>query len=193
MMNQTDERKEVIVFEDRKLGKLVAEEICGTADLSVLTPENMKQVTEIFDITILEERKEEDKITSLKGLEYCVNLKQLHLVKHKIDDLQPIAQLSKLEVLNLRGNQVKELNAVGKLTTLRTLVVGQNNIEHLPSLEQLTSLERFYIQENPIESGSLGFLHELGDLEEVCCWETNQTIILESKFLPDHIRVSNEK
>ena len=58
-------------------------------------------------------------ITSITGLEYAVNLKELNLDYNKITDLSPISNLTKLEKLNISYN--KGLESISCLSVLTNL------------------------------------------------------------------------
>lgn len=181
---------DIVIFEDRNLASLLAEEISGNPNnLDCLTKENLAKVEEIFSITMLISRKEEDKIKSLEGLEWCVNLRQLHLVDHNIEDLSPLYDLENLQIINLRKNKIQSIYPLVEKSSIQTLVVGQNNIKDVSILETLTALQSVYVQENPLKNDSLLFLNKLPKLKEVCLWETNDSILGEISKYRDDMRV----
>lgn len=177
----------IVVFEDEILAMLLAETISGNPNnLDCLTEENLAKVEILSSVTI--ERKAEDKIQSLRGLENCINLRQLHLIDHNIKEIGALYDINKLEIVNLRKNQIECIYPLVEKTTIKTLVLGQNNIKDVSILATLTGLERLYIQENPIENESLLFLNNLPSLQEVGLWETNELILDEVDQYKDHIK-----
>lgn len=156
----------IVVFEDENLAKLVAEEICGEPNVNVLTKENLAKVEEIFSITCLIKRPESEKIRSLKGLEFCTNLKQLHLINHAITDLGPLYDLENLETVVLRSNRIESIEVLAGKETIQTLVVGQNLIQDLSPVQSMIGLKQLYVQENPLKHNSLLFVNELPNLRE---------------------------
>jgi Leucine-rich repeat (LRR) protein len=183
----------IVKFEDKNLAKLVAEEICGQPNLDVLTEENLATITEIFAVVMLIPRPEEEKIRSLKGLEHCTNLRQLHLIDHNITDLSPLQDLSNLEVVVLRSNKISSIEALAGKETIRTLVVGQNELKDVSPAKSLTGLKQLLVQENPLEHKSLLFVNELPELRELCFWETNEAIIKEVGKYRENIRLYFDK
>lgn len=169
----------IVVFEDVNLAKLVAIEICGQPDLEVLTKEKLAAVESIFSTVSFAKRPEEDKIRSLKGLEHCTNLKQLHLIDHNISDLSPLEHLDHLEVVVLRSNRIQSIEVFNGKETIKTLVVGQNEIEDISVVQTLTGLKQLFVQENPLKHDSLLFINELPALREFCFWETNKAYMAE--------------
>jgi len=59
-------------------------------------------------------------IVSLDGLEYLINLTELHLSYNQITDVEPISQLTKLKVVRLQNNAIGS-NGKGYVDSLITL------------------------------------------------------------------------
>ncbi|MEF2248102.1 stalk domain-containing protein [Paenibacillus sp. IITD108] len=114
------------------------------------------------------------RITSLKGLEYAINLtevtiscsnlkdmspisslkkiKSLTMNYCEIQDLTPIADLTNLEYLSLEGNFISDLTPLKNLSLLEMLILKNNNISDLSPIHSLPSLKILFVDDNFIES-----------------------------------------
>ena len=88
-------------------------------------------------------------IVDLAGIEYAVNLTELHH-SGDISDLTPLAGLTALAELHLGGNEISDLAPLADLTTLTTLVLANNEISDLSTLAGLTALTTLHLGENSI-------------------------------------------
>lgn len=190
-MMKTEES--VIVFEDENLAKLLAEEICGEPNLGVLTKSNLANITELFSVTMLIPRQEKDKIKSLRGLENCINLTQLHLIDHLITDLGPLYDMEHLKIVVLRKNLIKSIDPLSCKDSIETLVVGQNNINDITPVESMKGLKELFVQENPLSNKSLLFVNELPHLKKFCFWETKDEYSEEANNFKSSIELMHDK
>jgi len=145
---------EKVSFADPNLEAAVRKEI-GKPDGPILASE-LDKITSIYAPNTL--------ITSLSGLEYCVNLeflvldsdleikdlsplagltnlRQLYLFFNELSDISPLSGLYNLEVLNLEDNLVKDLSPLAGLTSLKLLNLMDNHIEDITPLSGLVNLE----------------------------------------------------
>ncbi|REK76806.1 stalk domain-containing protein [Paenibacillus paeoniae] len=79
-------------------------------------------------------------ITSLKGLEHAVNLKELYLVNSKINDLSPLSELHQLNSIYLADNRITDLSPLSGLKKIETLILERNLITDISPLQSMTSL-----------------------------------------------------
>lgn len=108
-------------------------------------------------------------VSSIKGLEYCKNLKTLTISsgeipddneeirysKGAIKDLTPLSNLKKLELLRLSHNEISDVSPLKDLTRLKYLYISHNNISDISSLKDLTNLENFDFAVNKISEMSV--------------------------------------
>lgn len=108
-------------------------------------------------------------VSSIKGLEYCKNLKTLTISsgeipddneeirysKGAIKDLTPLSNLKKLELLRLSHNEISDVSPLKDLTGLKYLYISHNNITDISSLKNLTNLESFDFAVNKITDMSI--------------------------------------
>lgn len=128
---------------------------------------------------------EEDQVRSLEGLQHAVNLRQLTLRGHDVNDLSPISELEALEILDLSSNanldatgleqmdSLRSLNLfycnlgtatfLSSLTNLEYLVLQGNQLSELPSISHLDKLQTLDLSTNQISD--ISFIHDFPDLE----------------------------
>ena len=108
-------------------------------------------------------------VNSIKGLEYCKNLKTLTISsgeipddneeirysKGAIKDLTPLSNLKKLELLRLSHNEISDVSPLKDLTGLKYLYISHNNISDISSLKNLANLESFDFAVNKITDMSI--------------------------------------
>lgn len=108
-------------------------------------------------------------VSSIKGLEYCKNLKTLTISsgeipddneeirysKGAIKDLTPLSNLKKLELLRLSHNEISDVSPLKDLTGLKYLYISHNNISDISSLKNLVNLESFDFAVNKITDMSI--------------------------------------
>lgn len=106
------------------------------------------------------------KISSLAGLEYAYNLKELTAEYNNIVSLQPLKNLRKLTLLDLTSNNIKDLSPLGQLVNLKELNVDRNYIRDVSPLRNLVNLSCLNIYRNQISDiGSLSNLTNLQSLD----------------------------
>ena len=126
-------------------------------------------------------------ISSLSGLEYALNLEELHLAgnsitdisalsgllsmgnlildRNSISDISPLSNLTSLTWLGLDQNNISDISALTNMTALRYLHLWQNQISDISALSGLTSLIALYLQNNSItDISALSNLTALGRL-----------------------------
>ena len=73
-------------------------------------------------------------ITDLTGLEYAVNLADLHLGDNQISDITPLAELTLLSKLELYNNNISDLSPLAGLTRLVDLNIDDTSVSDLSPL-----------------------------------------------------------
>jgi internalin A len=89
-------------------------------------------------------------ITSLVGLEECVNLVFLRLHDNQISDLTPLTGLTQLFDLSLAYNQITDLGPLAGLSGLEHLWADDNQITDLSPLAGVTTLTWLRLERNTI-------------------------------------------
>lgn len=79
--------------------------------------------------------------TSIDGIQYCTNLKNLWLQDDSLSDISPFKKLKKLEVLNISNSGVTDISALAKLKNIRTLYIQGNSISDYSALTGMKKLE----------------------------------------------------
>ena len=105
-------------------------------------------------------------IRNIRGLEFAVNLTELHLGRNRILDLSPLEGLKNLSVLDLHLNGgVLVLNPLKRLINLTWLSLSENRITDVTSLKDLSNLRYLALDENEISNVSP--LRKLTNLAEL--------------------------
>ena len=118
-----------IKFDDPRLGDAIA------ARLGVgggVTPDDAAKLADL-DISGLG-------ITSLVGIEYCVNLNSLVAESNQIRSVAPLAALTALRNLDLQDNAIADATPLGSLGNLRQLNLMYNLVSDMTPIGQLVGL-----------------------------------------------------
>jgi Leucine-rich repeat (LRR) protein len=102
-------------------------------------------------------------ITSLKGLEYAINLEDILVQGSKLSDLSPLAHLKKLKSLMIISDQVEDLTPLASMTSLEFVILDGNYISDLTPLKNLPNVNYLNLSNNNISD--LSPLHSLKKLE----------------------------
>jgi len=108
-------------------------------------------------------------VTDLSGIEYCTNLKKLHLgdepkihsdpphsgvdtptQTNYVSDLSPISNLRQLTVLEAHWNEISDISALSELTMLTKIDLGRNEISDISPLGNLPNLNIVFLGWNNI-------------------------------------------
>ena len=105
--------------------------------------------TDMLGFTYLEARGMD--ITSVKGLEYALNLLTLRLGDNQyISDLTPLASLVNLRTLTLNQNRIEDISPLADLVEMMELDIHHNLIHDISAVSRMTRLRMLAIRENPI-------------------------------------------
>ncbi|HKK20942.1 MAG TPA: leucine-rich repeat domain-containing protein [candidate division Zixibacteria bacterium] len=83
---------------------------------------------------------EDEGISDLAGIEYCINLSKLNLTDNNVSDIAPLAQLVGLRDVNLQGNSVSDITPLSGLNSLWILQLTGNPIGDLDPLASLGNM-----------------------------------------------------
>lgn len=187
--NKPDEEDKVVEFEDKNLKQFILDKLHAyegedsfeaemneyNFKLNDKSYRKDKNSNEIYksDLEKIEsigirgmDAAEDDliEVSSIKGLEYCKNLKTLTISSGEIPDdneeirysegaikdLTPLSGLKNLELLRLSHNEISDVSPLKDLTQLKFLYISHNNISDISSLKNLTNLENFDFAVNKV-------------------------------------------
>lgn len=133
----------IVYFEDPVLEAEIRDEIDKLNGTIV-----QSDLLELFDLTPV------NNIKSLKGVEYCINLKALHLKSQTSLNLSPISKLNKLEYLSctIKDNSLLDISFLSNIASLKTLYISNNQIEDISPLKNLVNLETINLSMNNIKN-----------------------------------------
>ena len=92
----------------------------------------------------------EYEVQDLTGLEFAVNLTELHFGPNQVSDVSALKNLTKLTYLDLGRNQIMDVSPLKNLTNLTHLFLGRNQISDVSSLKGLTNLTHLSLRKNDI-------------------------------------------
>ena len=138
-----EEESPEVYFEDGVLEAAIAEEL--GVEGRPITEEDMAKLTELTAYGT-----DSESITSLEGLQYAENLRELKLISNGISDLTPLSNLVNLEELTLWDNDVSDITPLENLRNLSYLDLDNNAIEDLTPLSDLKNLETLHLDDNAI-------------------------------------------
>ncbi|SHI54044.1 leucine-rich repeat domain-containing protein [Lutispora thermophila] len=130
----------------------------------------------------------EDKLTTLQGIEYLTNLNYLNIGSNKIHDLTPLFDLPNLTNLSVDAKYLKDLRQIEKLknlenlsisnlaseedlniikniTGLKTLTISNTSISDFSALSSLSNLESLILDGNNIDD--ISFVKNLTKIKEL--------------------------
>lgn len=170
---------EEVTFEDSAISSAIRQAIGADEDELILS----NQLWDITEFTVPEGTK------TFSDLAYLVNLTQLTIHEHDLDNLEFLSSLQKLSKLSLAGSRIdaadltviaalpalEELDLSGcSLSTidylanapkLKVLELSNNTIRNLDALNTIPGLKALYLNHNAVNS--LDVLSALTELEEL--------------------------
>lgn len=115
----------------------------GKSSSDVITREDMASLL-VFDAF-------ESGIRNISGLEFAVNLTELHLGLNNISNVSPLKALTKLKVLDLhRNSYISDVSPLKDLTSLTWLSLRGNRILDISPLKDLKNLTYLHVAYNRI-------------------------------------------
>lgn len=136
-----------------------------------------------------------NKIVSLQGLEYAVNMQNLFLPGQKIKNITPLGKLKKLTFVAVDGNQITDLSPLSGLSSLQKLVADDNKITSLVPLKNLHKLTDLLASNNqvadlsPLQNSNLEWLilsgNHIKDLTPLQNHPTLEHLYLEDNLIQD--------
>lgn len=108
---------------------------------------------------------QEENISDLTGLEYCISLNWIDLFANNIDDLTPLEDMTWPTVLYLGMNNITDLSPIAGMTDLVHLIVGQNPVSDLSPLSGMTKLQLLRVHD--IDATDFSPIYGLTSVEEL--------------------------
>ncbi len=140
----SQEKNATVNFTDSNLERVIRE--------TIDKPEGEIYKTDLSKITELS--ADGEGITDLRGIEYCINLVELHLGEsyscNNITDISPLSSLTNLQRLDLACNNITDISPLSNLTNLKDLSLRDNDIADVRALSYLTEIENLNISNNSI-------------------------------------------
>lgn len=167
--NAAAQDSEPLRFEDPALERAVRGQVVLDDDQPLLAADAAK-----IDRLVVEWPDDEDRISSLAGIEALTNLTYLNLRDHDVEDLQPLAGLTKLETLYISRTKVTNLAPLAGLHHLESLILSKNQIVSTSGLAGLSELYYVDLSGNRLENVS-----DLAGAEEL------DTLLLHENALSD--------
>ncbi|EAF6699970.1 DUF5011 domain-containing protein [Listeria monocytogenes] len=91
-----------------------------------------------------------DDVTSLEGLQYATNLKELLANHNGISDFSPISNLTGLTKLQIDETKITDTKQLSKLINLTTLNMSTNSLSEIDGVKNMTKLKSFFAYHNNI-------------------------------------------
>ncbi len=150
----TASAEDPVFFEDEKL-EVAVEEALWVSDP---TPADMLMLTYLYVGDV--------RISSLRGLEYALNLETLRVPCNDLDDISPVSSLSNLRTLVVNNNWIRDLSPMAGLSNLSHFDAHDNHyISDLSPLASLYGLTTLILRGNQISN--VGPLSSLVNLRDV--------------------------
>ncbi len=156
----------VVSIPDVNLAKKLRERLGLAADEDI-TKAHMLSLT-FFRTGSSFDTPNNERISSLEGLQYAVNLLELSLNYNKITDISQIQNLKKLSTLKLGATKITDVTALKALTNLKEFSLFNNKITDFGALKDLTKLEFISIAapwSEKLTLNDLSFLKNLSKLK----------------------------
>jgi len=105
-------------------------------------------------------------IDNLEGVQYCVNLKSLEIVKNNVSDISMLASLTHLQDLNIWYNNVSDIDPIQSLTNIKKLYLDYNPIpiNNWAFLKNWTWLEELGMGGMNLTNSDITFLSNFSNL-----------------------------
>ncbi|MYB96315.1 hypothetical protein F4Y43_20910, partial [Candidatus Poribacteria bacterium] len=89
-------------------------------------------------------------IRDLTGLEFAINLENLHAPDNQVTDLSPLSELINLKYLDIYNNPIESLTPIAGLSNLELITLIGDHLSDLSPLAGLVNLRHFLTWGNPI-------------------------------------------
>lgn len=135
------EKSEIINIPDLNLKRVINEKL-GKSKNADITKAELESIENIW--------LQDEKVTNLEGLQYCINLKTLSMRYNNISNLSPLSGLDNLQHIDLAHNTITNIDSLNSLKNLNKLILSYNNISNISSLKNFNSLQQIEMADNKI-------------------------------------------
>lgn len=155
--------EEYIRVPDPNLRKAINKELKRINPLDPIRDDNLEYYTKAEMEKLVEVShtpdygRDQDKIESLEGIEYGVNIEKLYFNRNSIEDLKPIGNLTKLYDLKVSDNKdvsnnrtLEDISPIKNLVNLKVFFATGNKIKDISSIKDLRVLEEISLTDNQI-------------------------------------------
>jgi len=94
-------------------------------------------------------------IKSIEGIEYCINLKEIHLIGNEISNIDSLASLAddnNLIELGLDANNISNISPLRNFKSLEVLGLSDNKITDVTDLSNIDNIRFIGLMKNDISS-----------------------------------------
>ena len=133
---------DVVDIKDKNLLKAINNQLGRGEVMDSVTVADMESLTVL--------NAQERNISSIEGIEYAVNLRELNLGSNKLANISSLRSLTQLTKLYIYDNQISDISPLGSLVNLKDLQLGNNQISDISVLGNLTDLVALYLGNNQI-------------------------------------------
>ena len=179
---------DVVDIKDNNLLKAINNQLGRGEVLSNVT------VADMESLTIL--KAQERNISSIEGLEYAVNLREINLGSNKLINISSLSNLTNLKELHLSNNQISDISVLSNLTNLKYLHLGKNRISDMSVLENLTNLTNLtYLSLRDNQISDISVLSNLTNLNTLYLYnnQISDISVLENLTNLTNLRLDNNK
>ncbi|MFW6237983.1 MAG: FlgO family outer membrane protein [Bacillota bacterium] len=158
---KVEERVQIDVginIESKTLERIIREQAGKSS--GVLLPDDVSGIRTI-------EYSSYNMISSLEGIQYLQDLRNLDMDTQRIDDLSPLADLEQLVELNLADNDITSLSGLSGLNNLEVLIIRQNEFSDLSTLSRLGNLRELNLEDSTGVRSGLNNISSLENLSEL--------------------------
>jgi hypothetical protein len=89
-------------------------------------------------------------LTSLAGLERCINLEELYAYDNDLTSIKEIGNCPKLKNMFINSNKITSLEGIERCPKLLVIECSTNLIEHVSGIENCKELIHLYCEDNPL-------------------------------------------
>ncbi len=154
----------VVKFEDFQLQRQISDVLYGNEKYEVLEDDlwqfeeiicNFSDGEYVFKYRMINSEElcvskihGSEKITSIEGFQFLVNLSHLELENHVLSDVSHLSELNNLVYLNLCNNKIANSHWLCNLVNLVVLYLNNNNLREIDYIAPLKKLRRVALNQN---------------------------------------------
>ncbi|MDE0017046.1 MAG: leucine-rich repeat domain-containing protein [Candidatus Poribacteria bacterium] len=133
---------------DPNLRAVIAEALSKPPGETITRAEMESEIENVVYLSHI--RAQGREITDLRGIEFAIDVFNLHLQHNTISDISPLVYLTNLYILELQHNTISDISPLANLKNLQTLNLGHNTISDISPLANLKNLQTLNLGHNTI-------------------------------------------